>query len=632
MLKSKKLFITIILTNSLLASLKVLVLSQNQGGLVSFLNKNDNIMTRNFEDYKSKLVEKVTNSNADIILYHVQELVELKAMALFAKGKSQGLLNFAGLKNENLNTIPESEFYKEILLELFPNFTIKYNPNISMVTYVLAKNPINFNLKILKAVNNNEFLKKKQFNNGFWGQKGGIISLIEIESENSLFKIISINAHLSSKKARERQMQYSQLLTETKNIIGDLENYTIFFAGDVNSRLTDVEKNTLKSFHDERKSFVKEYRDLVFNLDLEIQQGTSFRNFEEFKSYLFHENVFQMKEMTLGFQPTYKLNFKHDMDCSLEINYDFCYKKKGILKKKPIFGYTDRIFYFSSENQIIEELDPMNDYGIINSKMVSDHFTVFGIFQITEVHPELIRFQNSNILLGKVHIRNEDAIEELKNLFEFLISTDSELKQNFMILVENSNYFFENAINLYNYLSEKTPKKCQNLIENSNNIDLFFQIQNKFINCYEINKNLTYQANLIIEEINSNETNQDEENDFQKKSENIGDEDETINSKNKNINIGKFDQYKKKFNRVKIPPFFNEKLETIENIEIMRQSSYFENYQNLEEVIDNLNDIISNPDIYKEENLIQDEDEQKGFGLQVNPSLVNKRKFIIQLI
>ena len=631
-LKLTTVFQIIFLTKTIL-SLNILVLTQNQGGLVSFLKNNDQTLTENFQQFQEKLQEKVLNSDVDIILYHVQELVELKAMALFSKGKKQGLLNFIGLKKEELDTKSESYFFFEILQNIFPGYKIKYNPNFSMVTYVIAKPDINFNLKTLKAVNQNEFLKKRTFNNGFWGQKGGIISLVELQTKNNnVYKLISINCHLSSKKSEERQSQYNQLLEETMNLIGDLENYTIFFAGDMNSRLTKIEKTTLKSYHDEKKHYVTEYKNWIFNSDIEFSQNKgSYKPFEEFKCYISYGNFIPMKEMVINFQPTYKIKFKHSSDCSQVENYDTCYKKKGTFKKKPIFGYTDRILFYTSENQILGQMDPQNDYGIIQSKMVSDHYTVFGIFNLSVKKPETEGFGNLMMVKKKVQIKNEEAIEVLKNLLEFLSVTNTDIKQNLLLMLNSSSYFFENAINIYSYLAYKTQNKCQTLNPNSNKLTYFLDIQNKFLKCYFINQQLSYIVNLQIEQINENK-NQTEIQNFEQEeeSENINSSDEEdFSLKNKKINTGNFDQFKKKYKIQREPPFFNERLKVIENIEFMVQSLYFKDYDDMGEIIEDLSDIIRDPELYEEENIIQNNFDQKGYGLKVNSSQVNRRKIVI---
>ena len=508
-----KIFLFIILLLSKMKkSLKVFVLTQNQGGLIKNLSNNEKIK-ENFDNFKEKLFLKISEKDPDVIIYGIQELIELKPLALFSKDKKNGIQNFAGLATSDLSTERECKIFKNILKEIFPLYNIKYNPNLSMVTYVLVKKNLEFKLKILKAVNQNGLFKKSNFNHGFWGQKGGIISLIEIfsKTEKIFFKLISINAHLDSKSPEQRFNQYQNLLSETKKIVdGKIENYTIFFSGDMNSRLTPNEKLLLKNETNINfNNLVSKYKLLFENnqrKNLELQIDDQYEHFEEFTNYLNLKEIYKMEEKFISFPPTYKLNFKTGKNCWMENFYEICYKKKN----KLVFGYTDRIFYFKTKNQEISLNDDIDNYNILLSQLISDHHTVFAFFDISIVIEELKDFKNFSFNLEKVVIKNDTAIEELRKLLLFLDpEKNEEINNKLMEILNQSDFFFINTINLYEYL-KKGESNCLELVGDENKIIFFNELKSNFLECYNIIKNKKFEAILTLEEIKNDEEEEEE--------------------------------------------------------------------------------------------------------------------------
>ena len=505
MLLNPKVILLIILLSKIKSSLKVLVLTQNQGGLIKKLKKNEKIK-KNFENFKEKLFLKISEKDPDVIIYGIQELIELKPLALFFKDKKNGIQNFAGLAKSDLNTEKECKIFKNILKQIFPLYKIKYNANLSMVTFVLVKKSLEFKLKILKAVNENGLFTKNNFNHGYWGQKGGIISLIEIFSQNKqiYYKLISINAHLDSKSSKKRFLQYKNLLLETKKIIDKkIKNYTIFFSGDMNSRLTENEEILLKN--ENFYYLVGKYKNLFEKNQKKKYDLGIYEYFEEFSNYLNLKKIYKMKEKFINFPPTYKLNFKNGKNCEMENNYENCYKKKD----KLIFSYTDRIFYFTTPNQEISLNNDKENYNILYTELISDHHPVFGFFEISIIKEELTDFKISSYNIGKVDIKNERAIEKVRKLLLFLDPEKNEVTNNkLMEILDKSDDFFINTINLYEYLKEGEIN-CEELVGDKNKIVFFNEIKLKFLKCYDIINNKKFEAILKLEEIKNDEDEQD---------------------------------------------------------------------------------------------------------------------------
>ena len=507
---NKKIFIILIILTSITPNLKVLVFTQNQGGLINKLKKKITNLSSNFLDFKKKFQSKVLEKNADVIIYTIQELIELKPLALFSKDKTHGIQNFAGLAKKNLNTEKECNYLKKILKEMFPLYKIKYNSNLSMVTFVLVKKNIDFKIKTLKAVNENGKFKKFNFNHGFWGQKGGLISLIEVNFGNEYFKLISINAHLDSKSSDVRFRQYVNLLENTRNIVeGKIENYSIFFSGDMNSRLSQVEKDLIrKNFKED--TFVEKYGNLVenfFRSNLDFQFDNRYDKFEEFNNYLNLKQIYHMEEEMILFPPTYKLKFKKGMNCWLKNFYKNCYDDK-----KLNFAYTDRIFYFTTSNQVFSPMSPTEDYNILLSQLISDHHTVFGFFEISIVNEEIKDFEKISFSVGKSTIKNDNAIEELKNLLKFIDpNKNDETNNKFLEILNFSDFFFINSTNIYNYLKIGEPE-CVELEGNEDKIIFFFEIKKIFLNCYNLIQSKKFHTVLNLVEI-ENDENEDQDQD-----------------------------------------------------------------------------------------------------------------------
>ena len=199
--------------------------------------------------------------------------------------------------------------------------------------------------------------------------------------------IVSLNVHLESKDEDKRKRQFKKLLELSRKIFEfRIYDFTVFFSGDANSRLTEDEKLLLENIKIEKKNKIEikneinksgefdinkiEKEDSLKEDLLQIKDYISFSlEKEEFRNFI---SLYNFEENLINFQPTYKLNFDHDLNCYEEINFIECYEK---------IAYTDRIFFFSTlkENNFFS-----GKYDIIKSKMVSDHLTVFGIFFIEE--------------------------------------------------------------------------------------------------------------------------------------------------------------------------------------------------------------------------------------------------------
>ena len=162
-------------------TLKILILTQNQAGLIKKLILNPNKKSqiqKNFKNYEKSIKEKIDQENPDLIIYNIQEIIELKAKAISLQVKSltKMLFNFAGISNsKSLDVKLENEIFKKILIKLFPLYNIKFVSNISMSSFFLFKKEI-LGFKILENYNFNEnggLASTLGFNNGFWGHKGG---------------------------------------------------------------------------------------------------------------------------------------------------------------------------------------------------------------------------------------------------------------------------------------------------------------------------------------------------------------------------------------------------------------------------------------------------------------------------
>ena len=385
-------------------NLEVLVLTQNQGGIINLIQKDKSLESK-LTNYFKILQEKVSLQNPDVIIYGIQELIELKPEVLIKKDLINFLTNMTGFADKDLDTVGENEAFKKMLEINLPNYTVYFNSNLSMSTFILIKNENGLvfgSFEKLKVVNKNGIFTTKEFNQGFWGQKGGIICLLEVSKGKDFFKIISVNTHLDSSSSERRKSQFLELLQETKNVVDQngIENYSIFFAGDMNSRLGDEEIKILKENHEEKYHVVQEYMNYRNN-------DKNFYLKEEFSAYLRERNIFHMEEFKILFQPTYKLIFKTNLDCWLSENFDNCYKKKDTKKS---FAYTDRIFYYS-KNQILS----CKDYVILETPMISDHFTVSGNFSIFIKNNELKKFISTSI---------PKNLEKFENLDNILVNED----------------------------------------------------------------------------------------------------------------------------------------------------------------------------------------------------------------
>ena len=383
-------------------NLKVLCLTQNQGGILKLQTK-DESLKQAFKSFLLQLQIKVQSENPDLIILGFQEIIELKPGALFsaASGSFFDLAKSAvGIKSEaNIDMTLNNNELKILLKNYFGDFFVKYTSNISMSTFVLYKKGDFTNVKVLKIFDYNEngLFVDKEFNNGFWGQKGGSVSLIEFVSDNSHnFKIVHINSHLDSNMSSKRFEQFGRLLEKVKEFLdgNSIKNFTLLFSGDMNSRLNEEEKNEIEQKFTESGGSLNKVL---------IYKSLSKTN-EEFTKNLTEENIIAMEEADINFAPTYKLKLRQE-DCTNEENFVNCYKTE---KDKQKFAYTDRILYFSSGEDNHQKIINEIEYNIIDCQMFSDHFTVFGIFQI--------KFQQEN--QEDIEIQNfsgeEDILDEIK--------------------------------------------------------------------------------------------------------------------------------------------------------------------------------------------------------------------------
>lgn len=392
---------------SQITPINVTVFTQNQGGIIGLSKKNSGLKNK-LDAYFEDLVNHVKNYGSEMVIYGIQELVELKFFELVSKDYGHAFNNMFGNANEGLNTEGECTIMQKFLENYFPHFNVFYFPNYSMATFLMVKkNMVDLTkFEVLENFNQNGKFQEKQFNKGFWGQKGGTICLIEFIYKRKLFRIIHINSHLDSSSPSARQNQYQTLLNITLEKIqqNNFDYYSILFSGDFNSRLTQQEKDFLKSEHDRSTNLVKDYIKLRYT-------NQDFYNSEEFSQYnqfISSENII-MQEFQITFQPTYKLDFNSNLKCYLSENYENCYKKK---KNNPIFAYTDRIFYYSySQNLSIYE------YNIIQSLLVSDHFTVFGVFDINSNVEDIAKDETD--ISDEDDGSNLDAVQDFGELTRF---------------------------------------------------------------------------------------------------------------------------------------------------------------------------------------------------------------------
>ena len=361
--------------------LKILCLTQNQGGILKLQQKNQSLKEA-FQSFIVNLQAKVESKQPDLIIIGLQEIIELKPKAILSAA-SGSFMDFAkisvGIESEaKIDTSLNNNELKILFKNNFGDYEVKFTSNISMSTFVLYKISEEYSVKVLKYLDYNEngVLVDSEFKNGFMGQKGGSISLVEFIFEGSHnLKVIHINSHLDSNESSKRFEQFGKLLEKVQEFLdgNSIKNYTLFFSGDMNSRLNDDEKSEIEE---------------IFADDGLLNKAVIYKSIlktnEEFKKNLTQENVIPVEEADILFAPTYKLVLGQE-DCTNEDNFENCYKTENDKQK---FAYTDRILYFSSGDENHQKITNDIEYNVIDCKMFSDHFTVYGVFEIEFEHDE----------------------------------------------------------------------------------------------------------------------------------------------------------------------------------------------------------------------------------------------------
>ena len=498
----KILVIFLLLSNIRIQNLNILVLSQNLGGISNVTNltkdKLNRVPNENYQKFLDELQKIKDNKNPDVIILGVQEIIELKPKALIVESEGSFLQKgkrFLGLQSTaRINTENHNVNIIHILEKIFlkNDYVIHNNSNITMSTFVIIKKDLVSNVFPYKNINFNGLgVSNYEFNEGFWGQKGGSITLIEVTTnDDKKHKFLHVNSHLDSAEPNERYKQFLALLKATKGFVDEknVQDYIVFFSGDLNSRVTNQEKDEIKNLKDEHPN----------KKEPEIYKDNVNRDLEEYKKYLKMEeikNIFEFEEEIINFLPTYKLNIGQD-ECWEASNFENCYMISG----KSKYAYTDRIFYSLGGQQKLE----VESYDVINSKMFSDHLTVQGsfksYFENDQEKEDFFETPNTNYQLnGIFHTQNkneeekivdnseEDEIEEVESVDN---SEEDEIEE--VESVENIDYseieieVVDNFEEKEDFFEENEPVKMLKLIEYENILELTEANSQYFNNVYEI--------------------------------------------------------------------------------------------------------------------------------------------------
>jgi endonuclease/exonuclease/phosphatase family metal-dependent hydrolase len=442
---------------SLLSSLNVMVVTQNQAGIVNLRLKDMN-KNNQFNDYLTKIKAIFEENEIDLLIYNIQELIELKSGTLI---KFKKLHNVFGLSNAEFDTSQQAIDIQALLQDkLGENFNYILMPNISMATIFIFKKNQDRIFKILgyDIQNANGRWVTANFNGGYWGQKGGIVTTFQFDD----LLITNANVHLSSRDRNLRKNQLKGLLDKAEQMQLPYDNKNIkkfmFFTGDFNSRLSEEEKKEIEKLKD---------------LNFQVRHYSRFHEKEEWSLEMKNENgiLKEFQEGPTNFPPTYRLNQETNENCYETNNYQNCYKKST-------FVYTDRIFFKGSQQNILKK------YTIIKSQNFSDHLGVYAIFTI-DSDP------NNKILLN-----NDYYIEIAPKIINTLNhQIESELDST-EIMIDTSSK--TNSI----YQNQNSSKRSFNILGSLVFDDYFKknEVENNTVDDYTLNKD----GQLTIEDIKNN--------------------------------------------------------------------------------------------------------------------------------
>ena len=349
------------------ASLNVMVITQNMGGIVNNEKKGSDLFNK-FENSLDEIVEITNKNSVDVLVYNIQELLELKPGTILNIG------THTVIENEKEKTRLDTTLLVKSLNEIFQEkfgkvYNILDSPNTSMHTIILYKKGSNY--KKIDSIHKNhnsamgggvvggivdayKWWKGKEnskFSGGFLGQKGGSIEIFEIEKDSKLHNIITVDCHLESSDANVRAEQLQELVTAAEELAkkNSLNSYSLFLSGDLNSRPSSDDKKLMKD---------KPIADQV-----EFYNGKM--DNEEINQVIKTKNL-PLTEQKVTFYPTYKIDFK-----KIEKGGDF---KQHYVQGK--IGYTDRVFSNGVETSVVGK-----GYNILQS-LFSDHFGVYALYEV----------------------------------------------------------------------------------------------------------------------------------------------------------------------------------------------------------------------------------------------------------
>lgn len=497
-LKTSLLFFYIITITS---QLKVLNITQNQGGLMDLTSKSPELQ-KNYNKFLTKLTTQIKTENPDIILLQIQELIELKFKFITKTAFNTNILNLLNA-SENLPTEAQCEKLLKIISSAFKknnlNYNLGFNLNISMLTIFIIKKNLSFKMQKISAVNKNGGGSQAGFNFGFWGHKGGLITLFSVfdQSDGKVFNVVSVNVHFDAESQGVRRGQFEMLFEEVGRVVGAIQDYFVFFAGDFNSRFTVEEVRSVKGKSVEEAVGI--IRESVFD------QG----NFtEEFKK-LISEEFQEFKEMQIGFLPTFKLDFKNNYDtkCYKEENFEKCYTKPKKL------NYTDRVFYSVKGKVSITELE----YDIYPTSLISDHHTVFAIFEIESSEVNLPEFQSEIFPERNLKLKNFTSLKLIDTIIETHLkykNDKSEENLNKFLIIAKKEKMTEKISDLWVFM-RKTLKwyvflagfndECDKLegfdiFDKKKQFENFRRLILGFRKCFEMIKDISYSLGIVSNE------------------------------------------------------------------------------------------------------------------------------------
>ena len=372
--------VTVFLYPLIVLATKIKIITHNQMGIWAHgINDND------VDNYYLAIVKNYFDAvgDADVIIFNFQELMELKVdkavdqVKLFNKNKSNSKSTSTSTSTSNSTDTENVSKNSNLLLTNVHARLLKYFKNDKynctyIIEYYMAtivcvdKSITNFTVnKYADKFFNGKF-QNVRFTNGFFGQKGGMITSITLNGK----LILNTNVHLDSKDSKARQTQFKFLYNSCKDkreMVKKTNYRSIFiFAGDFNQRSTEAQKKKYK-------------KDMI---DGQIKPSKIFENKNEgeMKDTIISE--YGLDEKIIRFIPTYKIN-----------SWTFGKKKikfSQIKDSDDISGYykdgkasyTDRILIDKKLNDFKYTID---EYTILDlDSVLSDHLPVVATITIQD--------------------------------------------------------------------------------------------------------------------------------------------------------------------------------------------------------------------------------------------------------